>query len=52
MAKDETIITKRTACEALAPEKVTRAAFDAMSQDERDTLAGEAAAWGVLCAGL
>lgn len=52
MAETEVIITKRTACEALTPEKVTRDEFNAMTQDERDERAGEAAAWGVLCAGL
>lgn len=52
MAEAETIITKRTACLALAPEKVTRAEFNAMTQGERDSVVGEAAAYEVLCGGL
>lgn len=51
MAKDETIITKRTACEVLAPERITREQFNAMTQDQRDSVVGEAAAYEVLCGG-
>lgn len=51
MAEAETIITTRTACEALAPEKMTEAEFNAMTQTERDAAVGYAAAYQELCGG-
>jgi hypothetical protein len=52
MAKSETIITKRTACEVLAPTRMTQDEFNALTQDERNSVVGEAAAYDVLCGAL
>jgi len=52
LVKEEQIISRDAACEALKPEKLARSAFNLMTQEERNERAGEAAAWVSLCGEL